>query len=113
VSLLAAVLDETRRGHGADAIAARLGVERGLVDAAVDHWVRVGAVTRAGDLLGCGGCGAGGGASDAPGVTLPACRGCPVAPGAAAPRAAAPGVPAPGPVAPWRRALPLAPRGRR
>jgi len=108
VSLLAAVLDETRRGHGADAIAARLGVERGLVDAAVDHWVRVGAVTRAGDLLGCGGCGTGGGPPGAPGVASPACRGCPVAP-----RAVASGPVAPGPVAPWRRALPLVLRGRR
>jgi hypothetical protein len=103
VSLLAAVLDETRRGHGADAIAARLGVEPGLVDAAVDHWVRVGAMTRAGDLLGCGGCGTGAGPADAPGpAASPACRGCPIAPRAAGG----------GDARPWRRALPLVLRGR-
>ena len=69
MSLLADVLRESRDGARPGAIAARLGVDPGLVEAAIDHWVRLGEISTVTQLgLGCSGCAPGAG-----------CSGCPVA----------------------------------
>ncbi|WP_108719417.1 hypothetical protein [Miniimonas sp. S16] len=58
MSLLGAVLDSTRSGLTPARTADALGVPVGLVEAALDHWVRLGVVTPAGTLVGlCAGCG--------------------------------------------------------
>jgi len=75
VSVLTDVLTQARAGGTVDRIASALGTDRGLVEAALDHWVRLGVVTRADDLLGCGGCG-----PDSAAPPSPACAGCPSAP---------------------------------
>ncbi|WP_448631201.1 hypothetical protein [Cellulomonas soli] len=62
---------DPRRGDP-DAVARRLGLDQGLVDAAIDHWVRLGVVTSV-----CAGPRAPGAACAA---ATPACAGCPVAP---------------------------------
>lgn len=76
MSVLTDVLAGTRRGLPAGRIAADLGVDRGLVDAAVDHWVRLGVVTSAAGLTGCGSCG-NPAATERPAPVSPACFGCP------------------------------------
>jgi hypothetical protein len=77
VSVLDAVLAAVRTGARPHAAAARLGIDPGLAEAAVDHWVRLGVVTPAEALeLGCSGCGTGE-------RTAPACGGCPFAGGPA------------------------------
>lgn len=76
MSVLTDVLAGARRGLPVGRIAAELGVDRGLVDAALDHWVRLGVVTSADDLMGCGTCGTAG-ATDRPAPTSPGCVGCP------------------------------------
>lgn len=77
MSVLDAVLAEVRTGARPHAAAARLGIDPGLAEAAVDHWVRLGVVTPAEALeLGCSGCGTGERAA-------PACGGCPFAGGPA------------------------------
>lgn len=71
MSVLADVLRETRTGARPGAVAARLGLDLGLVEAAVDHWVRLGVITPVEALgLGCSGCGTSGSAGAA-------CAGCP------------------------------------
>lgn len=67
MSLLHAVLDESRRGLPPEAIAIRLGVDRDLVAAALDHWVRVGEATTVTELgLGCAGCAPAAGCASCP-----------------------------------------------
>ena len=58
MSVLTDVLREARGGATTDRIAANLGIDAGLAEAAVDHWVRLGIVTRAGAVLdaGCEAC---------------------------------------------------------
>ena len=65
MSLLANVLVEVQRGGAPPQIAARLGVDEGLVLAVIDHGVRTGVVRASGDA--CGSC---------PTVASPACAGC-------------------------------------
>ncbi|WP_449386284.1 hypothetical protein [Cellulomonas soli] len=72
MSVLTDVLTATRAGATPDAVARRLGLDQGLVDAAIDHWVRLGVVTSV-----CAGPRAPGAACAA---ATPACAGCPVAP---------------------------------
>ena len=69
MSLLADVLVEVQRGGAPPQIAARLGVDEGLVLAAIDHGVRIGVVQTGGDSGGdsCASC---------PSVASPACAGC-------------------------------------
>ena len=52
MSVLTDVLREARAGATTDRIAANLGIDAGLAEAAVDHWVRLGIVSRSGDVLG-------------------------------------------------------------
>ena len=60
MSVLADVLREARAGGTTAHIAARLGLDPGLAEAAIDHWVRLGVVARCGGTPGaagpCGGC---------------------------------------------------------
>lgn len=58
MSVLTDVLDVARKGATTTHIAAELGIDLGLAEAALDHWVRLGIVTRAGDATstGCHGC---------------------------------------------------------
>lgn len=57
MSLLTDVLRESRDGARPGAIAARLDADLGLVEAAIDHWVRLGEITTVAALgLGCGTC---------------------------------------------------------
>ncbi|MDR0482081.1 MAG: hypothetical protein LBH13_02815 [Cellulomonadaceae bacterium] len=57
MSVLTDVLNEVKRGVPADHVGQSLGIDQGLAEAAVDHWVRLGIVTPAGDLnLGCTAC---------------------------------------------------------
>lgn len=85
MNVLDAVLAEVRTGARPGLVAARLGIDPGLAEAALDHWVRLGVVTPTADLgLGCAGCG-----TDPQAGPVPAgCRGCPIA-GAAPSRAPA------------------------
>ena len=72
MSMLTDVLREARGGATTDRIAANLGIDAGLAEAAVDHWVRLGIVSRSSDVLGgdaCHGC------EPSPGLSL-ACAGC-------------------------------------
>jgi hypothetical protein len=72
VSVLEDVLREVRTGARPALAAARLGIDPGLAEAALDHWVRLGVVTPADALaLGCSGCGTG--------EQPPSCPGCPTA----------------------------------
>jgi hypothetical protein len=72
VSVLEDVLREVRTGARPALAAARLGIDPGLAEAALDHWVRLGVVTPADALaLGCSGCGTG--------EQAPSCPGCPTA----------------------------------
>lgn len=74
MSVLDLVLAEVRTGARPGAVAARLGIDPGLAEAALDHWVRLGVVTPASDLaLGCSGCG-----TEPAATRAPACRGCPL-----------------------------------
>lgn len=74
MSVLDAVLAEVRTGARPGAVAVRLGIDPGLAEAALDHWVRLGVVTPASDLaLGCSGCG-----TEPDATRAPACRGCPL-----------------------------------
>jgi hypothetical protein len=58
MSVLADVFDAVRRGVPASRVAATLDIDPGLAESALDHWIRLGLVTDAGDLsLGCTGCG--------------------------------------------------------
>lgn len=76
MSVLADVLAGAGRGRSANAIAADLGIDVGVVEAALDHGERLGLVVGAGSLVGCGGCpGPGEAGQDA---APAACRGCPV-----------------------------------
>ncbi len=77
MSVLVDVLAQARTGASVDRIAATLDADRGLVEAALDHWVRLGVVTPAQTLLGCGGCGAAAGGAE---PSAPTCAGCPSAP---------------------------------
>lgn len=72
MSVLADVLAETRAGATPERAARNLGLDQGLVDAALDHWVRLGVVTSV-----CAGPRVVGGACAS---ATPACAGCPVAP---------------------------------
>lgn len=72
MSVLTDVLAQTRAGATPGRVARQLGLDRGLVDAAIDHWVRLGVVTSV-----CAGPRAPGAACA---VATPACAGCPVAP---------------------------------
>jgi predicted transcriptional regulator len=72
MSVLTDVLREARGGATTDRIAANLGIDAGLAEAAVDHWVRLGIVSRSGDVLGGAGCH---GCEPTPGRSL-ACAGC-------------------------------------
>ena len=54
MSLLTDVLREARTGATTDRIAATLAIDTELAEAGVDHWVRLGVVTRAVDVLGSG-----------------------------------------------------------
>ncbi|HEY0188856.1 MAG TPA: hypothetical protein VGC67_15295 [Cellulomonas sp.] len=77
MSVLEDVLREVRTGARPGLAAARLGIDPGLAEAALDHWVRLGVVTPADALaLGCSGCGTTADGA-APG---PTCAGCPTAP---------------------------------
>jgi hypothetical protein len=79
VSVLADVLTEARRGRSATAIAAGLGLDVGVVDAALDHAERLGLVVPAASIIGCGGCAAPEPAAAATHAPAPAsCRGCPL-----------------------------------
>ncbi|MGV8977852.1 MAG: hypothetical protein ACOH17_07395 [Cellulomonas sp.] len=71
MSVLTDVLREARSGATTDRIAANLGIDTGLAEAAVDHWVRLGIMSRSSDVLGdaCHGC------EPSPGRSL-ACAGC-------------------------------------
>lgn len=82
MSVLTDVLAQARTGATVDRIASVLDADRGLVEAALDHWVRLGVVTPADTLLGCHGCGgpAGSGTAGGDGPVSPACAGCPSAP---------------------------------
>ena len=76
MSTLTDVLNAVRRGVPGERVASRLGIDPGVAELALEHWVRLGIVTPAGDLsLGCTGCGDDGplGKAERP----PACRGCP------------------------------------
>ncbi|MBN8883165.1 MAG: hypothetical protein J0H73_12740 [Salana multivorans] len=88
MTLLDDVLDQARRGATPTRTALALGVPRGLVDAALDHWLRVGVVSAGGACSGCaasqrpsgGSSGSSAGTTAAVGtvtVRSPACRGCP------------------------------------
>ncbi|GAB2472862.1 hypothetical protein [Xylanimonas ulmi] len=80
MSVLVRVLDAVRSGVSTDRLGSYLGVDDGLAQAALDHWVRLGLVTPAGDLtLGCSGCGPAQAVVGGRGVTAagPACGGCP------------------------------------
>ncbi|PVU83279.1 hypothetical protein DDP54_10050 [Cellulomonas sp. WB94] len=72
MSVLTDVLREARGGATTDRIAANLGIDAGLAEAAVDHWVRLGIVSRSADVLGATGCH---GCEPTPGRSL-ACAGC-------------------------------------
>lgn len=69
MSFLTSVLDEARTGATTARIAVRLAAPESLVEAAMDHWVRLGVVTSAGTA--CGTC--------APRPEDPVCAGCAVA----------------------------------
>lgn len=72
MSVLADVLAQTRAGATPQRAARTLGLDQGIVDAAIDHWVRLGVVTSvcAGTRSTAGTCVA----------AAPACAGCPLAP---------------------------------
>ncbi|WP_448061994.1 hypothetical protein [Cellulomonas hominis] len=81
MSVMTDVLREARTGATCERIAATLGIDPGIADAALDHWVRLGVVLRVGEAIGtsCGGCaptatGPGGAAASL------ACAGCVLAP---------------------------------
>lgn len=75
MSVLVDVLDAVRAGVPAPHLGAWLGVDDGLAEAALDHWVRLGFVTPAGELaLGCTACG---GEPDPARPRAPSCTGCP------------------------------------
>lgn len=69
MSFLTSVLDEARAGATTARIATALGAPEPLVEAAMDHWMRLGIVTAAG--VACGTC--------EPRPTDPVCAGCAVA----------------------------------
>jgi len=76
VSLLVDVLDQARAGVSVDKIPGALGADPGLVDAALDHWTRLGLLVGAADALtpGCGpGCAVPGTHQSAQSL---ACAGC-------------------------------------
>ncbi|QAY62861.1 hypothetical protein ET495_05935 [Xylanimonas allomyrinae] len=79
MSVLTDVLDAVRRGVPGERLGAYLGVDDGLAELALDHWVRLGIVTPAGDLhLGCTACsGLTGTAGTQPTQRPPGCGGCP------------------------------------
>lgn len=68
MSLLTEVLAATRAGGTPSRVAAQLGVAVPLVEAAVDHWQRLGVITTAGACLVC-----------EPSPEKPACVTCPMA----------------------------------
>jgi len=74
VSVLVDVLREARSGATTERIAARLGIDPGLAEAALDHWVRLGVVARSDATPGAGGAECGG-CTPPPGRAL-ACAGC-------------------------------------
>jgi hypothetical protein len=76
MSTLGDVLDAVRRGVPAQSVAASLGIDSGLADLALDHWVRLDIITPAGNLhLGCGSCS--GPAGEDQNQRAPGCAGCP------------------------------------
>lgn len=76
MSVLIDVLDAVKRGVPGERVGAYLGVDPGLADAALDHWVRLGIVTPSGDLqLGCTGCSGLNGGERV--EHAPSCAGCP------------------------------------
>ncbi|ACZ30956.1 hypothetical protein Xcel_1937 [Xylanimonas cellulosilytica DSM 15894] len=76
MSTLTDVLDAVRSGVPGERVAAHLGVDPGLADLALEHWMRLGIVTLAGDLqLGCTGCASPSGSERA--ERGPGCAGCP------------------------------------
>ncbi len=77
MSVLIAVLDAVRRGVPSDDVARHLGVDPGLAQLAVEHWVRTGVITPAGELgLACRSCPAPSAAGE-PAKTTRGCPGCP------------------------------------
>ena len=78
MSVLTQVLRETDRGLLPRRVAAVLGVDEGLVLAALDHAERIGLVVRAGGASGAGAAPCGTGCSTAT-VNPLACAGCPFA----------------------------------
>ncbi|MFI2755100.1 hypothetical protein ACGIF2_16850 [Cellulomonas sp. P22] len=82
MSVLDDVLREVSAGATSDAVARRLGLDPGLVEAMVDHWERLGVVHRAGDVLGqrCGSaCSPAGGDGTGTAHVPAGCAGCPIA----------------------------------
>lgn len=78
MTLLDDVLDQARRGATPTRTALALGVPRGLVDAALDHWRRVGVVSAGGACSGCAASASRPAVGSATTTTRsPACRGCP------------------------------------
>ena len=76
MSVLRQVFHAIQTGTPVNRVAATLGIDAGLADLAIDHWVKLGLITPAGELgLVCPGC--------APGVSTtpksPKCTGCPFA----------------------------------
>ena len=70
------VLDAVRRGVPGERLGAHLGVDEGLAELALEHWVRLGIVTPAGDLqLGCTACSGLNGGERV--EQAPSCAGCP------------------------------------
>jgi hypothetical protein len=79
MSTLVDVLDAVRCGVPGPRVASYLGIDDGLAEVALDHWVRLGILTRAGDLhLGCSACQSSGGRTvDDRAPQAPPCAGCP------------------------------------
>ena len=78
MSVLADTFQTLARGVPTNRVGAVLGIDQGLAEACIDHWVRLGMVTPSGSLtLGCTDCSALGSsgvqATDRP----PSCFGCP------------------------------------
>lgn len=73
MSALGSVLAAVQAGVPEGRLAASLGLDGGLVEMALEYWLRVGVITRASDLtLGCGTC-------PPPAQRTGKCLGCPFA----------------------------------
>jgi len=75
MSVLAQTFQTLARGVPASQVGAALGIDQGLAEACIDHWVRLGMVTTSGSLtMGCTDCL---GAAQANTARPPSCFGCP------------------------------------